>query len=103
MEENKSKRLFVKYSIEDMDWLRWEPISVHILWMDSAEADPYGQKWQPLITTVKGSTFRAARKKIEEYGAFIYRVQRGMRDRRETESWEVLNLHGAATDYWKEI
>lgn len=93
MTEKKSQRPFAKYSIEDMNWLRYEPISVHILWMDSAESDPYGNKWQPLITTVTGSTFRAARRKIEEYGAVKFR-------RDDSGDWEVLNLHGAYTDYW---
>ena len=96
-------REFCKLSLEDIRWLKKQTDGVRLLWLEAAEADQFGSGGK-FESQLKKTAFQAAKKTIEEYGAFRFERVPNQRDNRKTSCWKVFNLHGATNkNYWNGI
>lgn len=94
-------RKFYKVSFEDDDWLRTQVGSVQQLFREASRANPFGDRWRPLETKLKRTAFHEAKRILEIQGIFKFRPIPSESDGRKNNGWEVLNLHGAATEYYQ--
>jgi hypothetical protein len=87
---------------DDMNWILEQKPSVTKLWKECWVVDAYGSRWMQLNTSLKHSSFNQAKKILEKQGLFIFKVDKSIRDGRETVSWLVKNLHGSRVkEYWE--
>lgn len=88
--------------IEDMSWVLNQAKSIQSLWNECWQSDPYGSRWVKLATTLKSSAFRLARKALYAAGLFEFKRDTSIDDSRKTESWSIINLHGARRikEFW---
>jgi hypothetical protein len=87
---------------EDMNWILEQKPSVTKLWKECWVVDAYGSRWMQLNTSLKHSSFNEAKKILEKQGLFIFKVNKSIRDGRETICWLVKNLHGSRVkEYWE--
>ncbi|MHC5717645.1 MAG: hypothetical protein ACYTX0_37460 [Nostoc sp.] len=88
--------------VEDMTWVLNQAKSIQSLWNECWQSDPYGSRWVKLATTLKASAFRLARKALYAAGLFEFKRETSIDDSRKTESWTVINLHGARRikEFW---
>jgi hypothetical protein len=107
--KNSEKREPVKYNkphciipVADMTWVLNQAKSIQSLWNECWQSDPFGSRFVKLTTTLKESTFRLARKVLYTAGLFQFKRETSIDDSRKTESWAVINLHGARRikEYW---
>ncbi|MEH2137147.1 hypothetical protein [Nostoc sp.] len=107
--KNTEKREPIKYNkphciipVADMTWVLNQAKSIQSLWNESWQADPFGSRWVKLTTTLKSSAFRLARLALSKKGLFQFKRETSTDDSRKTESWSVINLHGARRikDFW---
>ena len=85
----------------DVDWARQQPPTLKTLWLDCWYSDPYGSRWMPLNTTLRGSNLKKVKRLLRE--AFLFDFKTEMRVLEGVHQYEtfVINLHGSRTDYWK--
>ena len=98
----KSKRTMPHATIplEDLAWISQQKPTVFKLWSECWQADRFGSRWMSLKTSLKYSSFMAAKKVLSDSGLFVFQTRSSIRDARETE-WYVLNLHGVRKkDFW---
>ncbi|MEH2351927.1 hypothetical protein [Nostoc sp.] len=88
--------------VEDMSWVLNQAKSIQSLWNECWQSDPYGSRWVKLTTTLKSSAFRLARKALYAAGLFEFKRDTSINDSRKTESWSIINLHGARRikEFW---
>ena len=87
---------------DDMNWILEQKPSVTKLWKECWVVDAYGSRWMQLNTSLKHSSFNQAKKILEKQGLFVFKVDKSIRDGRETVSWLVKNLHGSRVkEYWE--
>lgn len=107
--KNTEKREQVKYNkphciipVADMTWVLNQAKSIQSLWNECWQSDPYGSRWVKLTTTLKESAFRLARRALYAAGLFQFKRETSTDDSRKTESWSVINLHGARRikEFW---
>ncbi|MEH2123079.1 hypothetical protein [Nostoc sp.] len=107
--KNAEKREPIKYNkphciipIADMTWVLNQAKSIQKLWNECWQSDPFGSRWVKLTTTLKSSAFRLARRALSAAGLFEFKRETSTNDSRKTESWSVINLHGARRikDFW---
>lgn len=106
---NTEKREAVKYNkphciipVEDMSWILNQAKSIQSFWNECWQCDPFGSRFIKLTTTLKSSAFRLARQALSAAGLFEFRRDTSTSDSRKTESWSVVNLHGARRikEFW---
>ena len=107
--KNFQKKEPIKYNkphciipVADMSWVLNQVKSIQVLWNECWQSDPYGSRWVKLTTTLKSSSFRLARKVLYTAGLFQFKRDTSSCDSRKTESWSIINLHGARriNDFW---
>lgn len=107
--KNAQKREPIKYNkphciipVADMTWVLNQAKSIQTLWNECWQSDPFGSRWVKLTTALKSSAFRLARKVLSAAGLFEFKRETSTDDSRKTESWSVINLHGARRikDFW---
>jgi hypothetical protein len=107
--KNTEKREQTKYNkphciipVADMTWVLNQAKSIQSLWNECWQSDPFGSRFVRLTTTLKESAFRLARKALYAAGLFQFKRDTSSSDSRKTESWSVINLHGARRikDFW---
>ncbi|MEH2312358.1 MAG: hypothetical protein V7K35_13385 [Nostoc sp.] len=88
--------------VEDMTWVLNQAKSIQSLWNQCWQSDPFGSRWVKLTTTLKESSFRLARRALYAAGLFEFKRDTSCSDSRKTESWSVINLHGARRikEFW---
>ena len=107
--KNTEKREPVKYNkphciipVADMTWVLNQAKSIQSLWNECWQSDPFGSRFVKLTSTLKESAFRLARRALYAAGLFQFKRDTCIDDSRKTESWTVINLHGARRikDFW---
>ena len=107
--KNAEKREPIKYNKpycmipdEDLSWVLTQAKSIQNLWNECWQADRFGSRFVKLTTTLKTSAFRLARRVLSAAGLFQFKRDTSCSDSRKTESWSVINLHGARRikEYW---
>ncbi|MBN3897343.1 MAG: hypothetical protein HWQ41_19305 [Nostoc sp. NOS(2021)] len=89
---------------QDINWALSQAKSIQTLWKECWISDRYGSRFVKLATTLKESAFRLARKVLYAAGLFEFKRDTSINDSRKTESWSVINLHGARRikEFWAE-
>jgi len=107
--KNAEKREPIKYNkphciipVADMTWVLNQAKSIQSLWNECWQSDPFGSRFVKLSTTLKESAFRLARRALSAAGLFEFKRETSTNDSRKTESWSIINLHGARRikDFW---
>ncbi|MEH1807792.1 hypothetical protein [Nostoc sp.] len=85
-----------------MTWVLNQAKSIQTLWNECWQSDPYGSRFVKLSTTLKESAFRLARRVLYAAGLFEFKRNTSIDDSRKTESWSIINLHGARRikEFW---
>ncbi|WP_334812675.1 hypothetical protein [Nostoc sp.] len=85
-----------------MTWVLNQAKSIQSLWNECWQSDPYGSRFVRLTTALKSSAFRLARHALYAAGLFEFKRETSSSDSRKTESWAVINLHGARRikEFW---
>lgn len=107
--KNTEKREPTKYNkphgiipLADISWMTTQAKSIQILWGECWQCDPFGSRFMKLTTTLKASAFRLARQVLSAAGLFEFKRDTSSSDSRKTESWSIVNLHGARRikEFW---
>ncbi|MHC5860741.1 hypothetical protein [Nostoc sp.] len=107
--KNTEKRESSKYNkphgiipLADISWMTTQTKSIQVLWGECWQSDAFGSRFMRLTTTLKASAFRLARQVLSVAGLFQFKRETSIDDSRKTESWLVLNLHGARRikEFW---
>lgn len=107
--KNTEKREPAKYNkphgiipLADISWMTKQVRSIQVLWGECWQTDPFGSRFMKLTTTLKASAFRLARQALSVAGLFEFKRETSIYDSRKTESWSIVNLHGARRikEFW---
>ena len=86
--------------IEDMDWALTQSPTVHRLWSECWKSDPYGSRYMPLNTSLKGDNLRKAKKVLKDSGLFNFEVKMIVIGTKKDYENYVINYHGCRSSYW---
>ncbi len=98
----KSKKPYMKVPAEDWRWAVKQKPTVYKLWGECWDSDPYGSRWMPLRTSLRGSNLKAAKKILRDAGLFDFKSEMKILEGKRYYETYVINLHGSRTTYWQE-
>ena len=90
---------YLKMPSKDHAWALEQSPPVYKLFGEAWQSDPYGTKWMPLKTTLKGSNLRKAKLVLEQRDLFLFKVEMERIGGDRIYETYVKNLHGSRTAY----